>query len=133
MDSKYLKDLGLKKEDYYFPFDEDDPRQDKWKAERETYGFDSRETWDLDGLSVRWLYCHLMMYKEKASEIVNLEYHKFEFQGKEYTQLEAIDFIIDSLKMYILTDLWSPDAEIAINKAKDAFALYGIILPSMWW
>lgn len=37
-------------------------RQELFKSQRQTYGFDERETWDLDHTSVLWIYAHLKRY-----------------------------------------------------------------------
>ena len=48
MSHKYLYDILPKgKTPYDFEFD-DEIRNQKWEKEREQYGFDERETWNLD-------------------------------------------------------------------------------------
>lgn len=41
-------------------------RQELFKSQRQTYGFDERETWDLDHTSVLWIYAHLKRYLDWA-------------------------------------------------------------------
>lgn len=41
-------------------------RQELFKSQRQTYGFDERETWDLDHTSVLWIYTHLKRYLDWA-------------------------------------------------------------------
>ena len=50
---KYLDDLGLKIEEYGTNFiSDDDSRKENWAIEREEYGFDGRETWNLDKIFI---------------------------------------------------------------------------------
>lgn len=57
-------------------------RQELFKSQRQTYGFDERETWDLDHTSVLWIYTHLKryldwacveLYDEEVCHIYNVE------------------------------------------------------------
>jgi plasmid maintenance system antidote protein VapI len=76
------------------------------------------------------------MYKEKASEIVNLEFYKFEWQGKEITQIEAIDVLIETSKNYILMDEFEMSDEMVIKIRENFYKsmeLWGKILHHMWW
>jgi len=126
--NKYLEDLGIPLERYGTNFMEDDDRRaESWEEEKNLYGFDNRETWNLDQIFIEWLYSHLMMYKERT--YVNLEFHKFDFEGKEISQKEAIDFIIEATKQFLTTDEYSRDYE-TVNRAVKLFA---DIMNAMWW
>ena len=108
-----------------------DTRQKTWYNERRKYGFDSRETWNLNSVFYIWLYEHLMMYKEKASKIVDLEFYKFEYKGETLTQIECIDRMIEGCKLYIQND--EPyDTEIQ-EKIKSVVEIWAMVLPYMWW
>lgn len=41
-------------------------RQELFKSQRQTYGFDERETWSLEQTSVLWIYTHLKRYLDWA-------------------------------------------------------------------
>ena len=114
--------------------DNKDKRYKKWMRERKKYGFDSRETWNLDGLFLQWLYEHLKMYKKEASKIVDLSFHKFDVNGKEYTQKECIDKMIKDLK-YILThdDLDEDVAKKMQKKINRVLDFWKIVFYAMWW
>lgn len=134
--NKYLDDIGIPIDEYGTNFKYDKRSDELYKAQRNLYGFDERETWSLDNLFGQWLYSHLMMYLEKANEFVNLDYHMFNFKGKEYTQREAIEFIIEKVKVRLITD----EYEIELNEYnrileeyQDAIRLWAEILPAMWW
>ena len=131
MGHKYLEEL-----EQYYPVDtwggEDDDRRFAWAGEREVYGFDSRETWDLDHVFYLWLYEHLRMYQEKASEIVDLHYHKFTFKGEEFYQDELIDKMLERLRFYFSKkyDDWDVDDTEYVREVAE---LWAIVLPAMWW
>ena len=108
-----------------------DTRQKTWYNERRKYGFDSRETWNLNSVFYIWLYEHLMMYKEKASKIVDLEFYKFEYKGETLTQIECIDRMIEGCKLYI-QDSEPYDKEIQ-EKIKSVVEIWAMVLPYMWW
>ena len=82
MAHKYLEDIGVtntpwswRKEDSF-----------KWRHERQTFGFDSRECWNLDYTFYLWLYERLMKYLEDAEKVVDLTWTKAEYNGKTYTE-----------------------------------------------
>lgn len=95
----------------------------------------SRECWNLDYELECWLYKHLLVYKKEARKIVDLEYHKFKYNDKEYTQLEVINRLI-----VILETLISEHFDIALesgeraNELKDEmYDLLKLIHWSLWW
>ena len=129
MSRKYLDDIGV---DLWLGL-EDDERQERWVKEQEEYGFDERETWSLDHAFYCWLYERLKMYIERASKIVQLDFHKFEYEGEELTQQECIDRMIYGCEVYFAQeDEWNiseEDRKIISDIAK----IWAIVLPAMWW
>ena len=131
MGHKYLEELELYEPlDNYIP--PDDERRPIWEKEREVYGFDSRETWNLDHAFYLWLYEHLRMYQEKASEIVDLHYHKFTFKGITFSQIELIDEILTRLRFYF-SERYDDFDERDIAFVKEIAEIWAIVLPAMWW
>lgn len=135
--NKYLDKLGLKITDYGTNWctDKNDKRKKKWKKERKEYGFDSRETWNLNTTFVEWLYSHLKMYKKEANKKVDLTYHKFMWKGQEITQLDAINLIIKECEFYLLnknSDNIGAENE-AYKRMQEILKLWADIFPSMWW
>lgn len=62
----------------------DSRRQKKrWKKERKKYGFDQRDTWNMDTTMIELLYERIRMYLEVT--IVDLDYHKILINGTEKT------------------------------------------------
>lgn len=130
MGHKYLEELESYTGDFWGI--KSDKREPEWVEERKTYGFDSTETWSLDTAFYLWLYEHLRMYKEKASEIVDLHYHKFTYNDKEYYQDELIDLMIERLQFAFSSeyDEYDEDQWAYVHEIEKIWAL---ILPAMWW
>lgn len=145
MGRKYLDDIG---EDYSWVWKpEGSERDETFEKEREIYGFDNRETWSLDTVFYMWLYERLKMFVEIGGQVVDLNFHKFNFKGKEYTQLELINMMIERLEYFFNED--ARDSKIneyrkqgmgifeADNKAyepiKEIGEIWALVLPAMWW
>lgn len=133
--NKYLEDIGLHTEQLTAnTCGDNDDRKSRWDKQRELYGFDERETWSLDQTFVEWIYSHLMMYLEIGGKIINLEYHKFEFKGREYTQREAIEYICKACENFLLDKSFDYEKERQIiEDMKGAIRLFAEIFPAMWW
>lgn len=136
--NKYLEDLGIAPEECGTNFcNKNDKDWKKWKKQRRKYGFDVRETYSLDGIFYEWLYSRLTMYVEVASNVVDLEYHSFEYiptgesEPKTITELEAINIIKDEAKRMILQD----NLDYINYKPFDEniMILFCKILPALWW
>jgi len=126
--NKYLDDLGIPINKYGTNFTKGDfHKRKRWTKQRKLYGFDDRETWNLDYTFIEWLYSRLMMYKEVS--IVDLNFNKYEFEGKEISQGEAIDYILNICKEVLKNDKYIKHNE-NLNKA---IKLFADILHDMWW
>lgn len=126
---KYLDDLGLKVNQYGTNFtSNNDSRKKIWSKERKEYGFDSRETWNLDRIFVEWIYTRLMMYKECAN--IDMNYHKVLYKDEEMTQEQIINRILEISKEALLS---YPDEELWYENIKEICDLWKEILPFMWW
>lgn len=133
--NKYLDQLGIPIEDYGTNFGIDTVKyKKKWKKQRKKYGFDEREIWNMGNIFVEWLYSHLKMYKQIAGKYVDLSYSHFYFKGNEYTQKEAIDYIVKACEKYLLLDnpYVNNEKEI-IEDMQDAIKLFAEIWQYMWW
>lgn len=129
--NKYLDQLGISINKYGTNFcnDSDDRRQKLWKEQREIYGFDSRECWNLDRSFIEWLYSHLMMYTDQAC--IDMDIHKIEFSGATYTQKEAINYILERLKAFLAAEGFDND-DIA-DDVYEAIKMWAEIFQLMWW
>ena len=129
MGHKFLENLKT-----YTPLniDASDERQSRWAKEREIYGFDETETWSLDSTFYAWLYEHIKMYIEKGGEIVNLEYHKFEYKGITYTQLELLEQICKRVEYYY-SDEYNDWDRADVEYINEIGEMWALVLPAMWW
>ena len=124
---KYLDDLGIPINEYGTNFMEDtDHRAGSWAKEREEYGFDNRETWNLDRIFIEWIYTRVLMYKEYT--ICNLDYHKFTYKDSEITQAEAIDKILElsnELENKYYNKFINKELNVLIEENNEKFVIYG--------
>lgn len=125
---KYLDDIGVTERPD--TWNKDDKRQGNWKEERDVYGFDERETWSLNLTFHLWLYERLKMYVEVCC--VDLDFHKFEYNGKEYTQRQLIDMMIERLEFSFKPEYNDFD-ETQYNYVSEIEKIWAIVLPAMWW
>ena len=125
---KYIEDIA-DIENTPYGWNVGDPRNIEWRMARETYGFDERETWSLDSTFMCWLYERLMMFKEVNH--IDLDFHKFNINGKEMTQRECIDKIIENCKIYIQNRYI--DDELAYNLKNETLEIWKGCIHSMWW
>ena len=139
MGRKFLEDIGIKEE----KIKHSKKRKKRLAKQRKKYGFDEVETWSLKNTFYRWLYERLKMYMKVADPIVDLNFHKFEYKSKTYTQLDLINILIGLLKDQLLAEreylkaktmdeidaIWERYDE----RTKEICEIWGIILPAMWW
>ena len=111
-------------------------RDIKYWFQRRVRGWSDDETWNLDYEFIKWVNSRFKKYKEKAIGTVDLEYHKFKYKRKEYTQLQLIDRVIE-LTDEILTDkYWDliyTDAERLEKNKDEVFDIFKLIYGVMWW
>ena len=154
--NKYLDNLYLEPEEYGVNWDLVDGKDIveagfRWQERQENCGgHDERELFNFDITFIEYLYTMLKMYVEYAGKDIDLNYHTFEYQNKKYTQLEAINYICDVLEEALVVRTREENIlenvsirtpiperpelpEIDYNKVGDAIALFGKILPAMWW
>lgn len=127
---KYLTDAGLQPDEIMQNmFGDDDERNEYWKSQRDTYGFDEREIWNLDTTFIQWIYEHLMMYMEQASECISLSYHKFWIDGDEKTQGDCIEEMIAIAKELLTMDDLD---DRYYDSCQRLCRIWSIVLPVMW-
>ena len=122
MRRKYLDDLPFTNRPDLW--NSNDGRQDEWKQQRDTYGFDEREIWSMDLTFFCWLYERLKFYKEHAS--FDLNYHQIDYKGVIYTQGKLIDEMIKLLENYF-NEPSKYDREV-----DEVAFMWVAIMPLMW-
>ena len=154
--NKYIDNLYLEPKEYGVNWDLVDGKDIveagfRWQEQQENCGgHDERELFNFDITFIEYLYTMLKMYVEYAGKDIDLNYHTFEYQNKKYTQLEAINYICDVLEEALVVRTREENIlenvsirtplperpklpEIDYDKVGDAIALFGKILPAMWW
>lgn len=106
--------------------------------QRRNCGYDYRITYNLDSWIIEQLYTWLNMYLEASYDIIDLEYYKFNIDGMQLTELEAIVYIMDSFEQWLHctddVDKYTADEVFAANEqVKKAFAALGQIIFCLWW
>lgn len=126
---KYFDDLGLDITNYGTNFmPDDDGRAEEWAKDREEYGFDRRETWNLDNTFIEWIYSRVMMFKER--NCIDLNFHRVKYKGTMITQGEAIDKILSLSKEYLLN---RGNDDVRYENSMEICDLWKEVLPFMWW
>ena len=131
MKHKYLIDNKIP-HGLYKPRKDDDGIP-KWKEQREVYGFDERETWNLKEFSLGWMYEHIKMYMDVCD--VDLDYAKFKYKEKTLSQKEILDRICKDIELYFDAQFsFDPDEwEKRVSYLNEIGTLWGLVLPAMWW
>lgn len=117
---KYLEDAGIE----VFPENEIDPkdnRAERWREQQDKYGFDDRSTWSLDTTMLQLLYERTKMFLEV--NIIDTEYHHFEYNGEDYTQEQLIQMMLKNIEDH------SKNEEVELV----AWDIWAIIHRAMWW
>ena len=123
MKSKYLRDIGC--EHSY----DNDERKELFEEERELYGIASYETWNLDISFMEFIYVSFNMYNEV--NCVDTHYPKFNIDGEEWDMQQAIDYIIEISKKYLVERKdFFPDYEELSDKF---YKVLKTVMPFMWW
>lgn len=89
----------------------------------------SYDCWDLDYAFFKWLEERLPVYLKEGGAFVDLEYHKFEFRGKEYTQKELIERMIHLLSI----KKGEPNSMKQFEEEKEILEIWAMVAPAMWW
>lgn len=91
----------------------------------------SKDILNLDYTFYAWLYERLKAYRKAANGLVDLNYHKFEYNGEKYTQAQMIDMMIKRLEFFFdpKFDDWNCDD---VGYVLEAARIWAIVLPYMW-
>lgn len=130
MGHKFLDDIG-------FDLDwgtDGDKRNSIWAEQREKYGVDERDTWNLDITMMALLYERLMLYKKVANEIIDLEFHEIEVEyngeSNTLTLLDWIDRLLEMLEHYLTSNTVLEEEEYSSHKI---WTYWSQLSAYMWW
>lgn len=90
-----------------------------------------RECWDLDYSFIKWLNKHLKVYLKDASTMVDLSFHKFKFEGFEYTLEELIKLLIETTD-YLIDHFYDTSEGIEVDYDR-ALSIWSLIHQHLWW
>lgn len=128
--NKYLDELGIPIERYGVNWRDD---CSYYEQQREEYGFDQREIYDVDVIFAEWLYSHLKMYLEVAGKDLNLnsedEDRLIEFGNGCYTISGAIDYILERLERHLTIEEENP----TYQDYKEALHMWAEVAMYIWW
>lgn len=86
--------------------------------------------WNLDMEFLHWLRYWMKEYLKNAGKIVDLEFHKYNYNGETLTQKQIIERIIELCNKYL-------DNECCINEdfetVDEIFDLFHLVFWNMWW
>lgn len=134
---RYLDEVGVKRKDRPEGWHNNLKRKIKCWFQRRRYGFDYRETFDLDYTWTLWMYERLKMFRKYATEMVDLTEQRYEFDGEKWSLLELIDMMLTRLEYRLNPkfkyDDCAPDDEREFNYVHTAERIWAVICRDMWW
>ena len=124
--------------------DEDASRQKTFDKQRQTYGFDDRELYNLDCTTIEWLYTHLVRYYHLIENKVSkngkfrvpiasttspyvIKYKKQDFNTCLELAIQYFEFFLQSPLNF------GENQELAYEFAKYGMEIYAEILPYLWY
>ena len=134
---KYLKDIGIKPADMPWNWNNDDSRQKEWREERQTYGFDERDTWNLYYTMTLMTYERLKHYREIAPVEIDTPHlsHTYEMDGKNVPYGVIIDRILTGFENYLKAkdEGWLDTDTKVYDEWLECWTLFALIIRSLWW
>lgn len=157
---KFLTELGIPIQNQMMNETLSDPNEtriDYYNEYKNEYGVLPPFTWDFGNTILpQWLYIQIRAYKDQAT-IINHNYHKEVFNGKEYGVGDLTDIVIDDLAWVVLAlhsidywdandygwdgKVWSKEnvmkqrdvSDIAEKKFTEALTILALIHRYLWW
>ena len=87
-------------------------------------------TWNLNHEFIKWVNYWFKRFKEEAE--IDLTFHKFKYNNKEYNQIEIINRIRE-LTDYIDLDFYDFSDEERAESVEEVFDLFKTVFWAMWW
>lgn len=102
--------------------------------EGDYHDFDRRDTFNMDETLAAWLYEGLRYFQDEASKVVDFEFHTFDIDGEEFTQMQCIDRMIEDCVVMLKGNLWEDEEHDKMDAAKDdLFKVLSKVYWAMWW
>ena len=65
--------------------------------------------------------------------MVDLEYHKFNYRGEEYTQLQLINKMIELTNFLVEDERYFDWDPVPQEKVEELLEIFKLTFPSLWW
>ena len=106
-------------------------RQIKYWFQRRIRGYDDSLAWNINYEFIIWLKKALILYLKQAPRVIDIEYHKFEFEGKTLTQKEMM---INLLWECIYLEKHYYDYEDEVEKHTERLlTIFKEVYHYLWW
>ena len=116
-----------------------DGRHKVWAMERDFYGFDVTEIWNLDDTFLMMIYERLKLFLQQTSGLVDLSYHRIEVESEEKSLDEWIREILTLIRR-----IWTFDStlkykdpnyteEQSIKDEEKVYMILSRISRHLWW
>ena len=134
MKRKYIDELGIEYVETPQGWNTDikDRRFSDWMKQREEWGFDERETWDLTYAFELWLYERLKVYDEVNIVDTRSKSHQFKYKGKILDFQDCINRMVEGLEIKLSDDAWWKDVDKK-EKVEDVLKLFVLCYNCLWW
>lgn len=101
-------------------------------GEKDYPDFDPRDTFSMEYTLAAWLYERLRYFQSDEHVCIDLNYHTFDIDGEELTQLQCIDRMIEDCKIILISDDFTEFDKMEAAK-NDLFMVLSKVYWAMWW
>lgn len=92
------------------------------------------ETYSLDYTLVKWLNKHLKAYYDYANKIIDMSYHEYKYNGKNYTLEQIVKRLIDITGMLSNEDYYfGEDGKKLVELKDEMYDLLKLVHFGLWW
>lgn len=110
-----------------------DERNALWEKQQEEYGFDERDTWNLDHTMLELLYERIKMFIE-VSETMNHDLNKVTVDGEELPFPEVVDNLLELCETVIRNNnTFEIDFDEQAEIEKKIWSIWAQTFQSFWW
>ena len=120
MKHKYLYEL-TDNNNSIFPFGESDYPE-----------MDPRDTYSLNDTLALWLYERLRYLQEEASQFIDYDFHKFEIDGEQFTEMQCMERMIEDCRILIVSDEYE-EVDKIVDAKNDLFRVLKEVYFALWW
>ena len=104
INNKYLRDLGLTKENFPQEWTPNSLLMEAWEVQQKELGFDERDLWDLNYAAALEIYPRLMFYREKYAAAVKECGTLYEIDELELDLEDALNLTIFKFECELLNE-----------------------------